>query len=154
MNQSQDEQPEVNDTPLTDSATYEECSSVNGYVKVVAPEFAKGLERQLAAVRCELEIASAAGAWIVVKVELPPLEVPVWLSLPGITSPIIGVRTLDDGEWYWAHCYGDFHWSSKSGWHTDTADCDDYKPTHWMRLPEPPDAAMLGSATGKAGETS
>lgn len=82
--------------------------------------------------------------WIAIADRLPPIELPVWLYVPGITSPFIGVRTLDDGHWFWARCYDSHYWSNKSaadgkpGWEAYTADVDDLSPTHWHYLPEPP----------------
>jgi hypothetical protein len=70
---------------------------------------------------------------------LPELEMPVWLWFEEIEQALIGCRTLDDGGWYWARCYDDWHWNGAAGkWETGTAELDDLKPTHWMPLPAPP----------------
>lgn len=77
------------------------------------------------------------GGWMLVSDEcLPPAEIPVWLYLPELRQPIIGCRTEEGGEWFWARCYGDFWFDGH--WKTDTADMDDLKPSHWMALPDPP----------------
>jgi hypothetical protein len=94
----------------------------------------------------ELRSDDGFGVWASVEKSLPPIEEPVWLYLPSIGQPIVGVRTLDDGGWFWARCYGDFYWTQKTaadgkpGWQTDTAEVDDLKPSHWMHLPSLPNS--------------
>lgn len=76
--------------------------------------------------------------WISVDTELPPLDLPVWLYFPDIRQPIIGCRSDDDG-WLWGRCYDDYWYDPDKGtWRTTTCDTDDYHPSHWRRLPEPP----------------
>ena len=77
--------------------------------------------------------------WRPCSIELPPLEIPVWLWLPQIEQSIIGCRT-DDGEgWTWARCYDDWFWNKKANqWDTGTAEQDDLQPEYWMPLPQPP----------------
>lgn len=83
-------------------------------------------------------IEMEAGGWFLVANDcLPPMETPVWLYLPDIQQPIIGCRTEEGGEWFWARCYGDFWFGGH--WRTNTADMDDLSPSHWMLLPQPPD---------------
>jgi hypothetical protein len=69
---------------------------------------------------------------------LPPLEVPVWLWLRDLGQPIIGCRTQDGCAWYWANCYGAWYYSRSGMWKTTAAETEDFKPTHWQPLPEPP----------------
>ena len=73
--------------------------------------------------------------WIKVSEKLPDLDVPVWLYEAG--RIYLGGRVEDDG-WLWAQCYGQIWWTSNPGWKGDLESDDDYAPTHWMPLPEPP----------------
>jgi hypothetical protein len=75
--------------------------------------------------------------WHPIPETLPPLEIPVWLYLPNINQPIIGCRTEEEGEWFWARCYGDY-WFEQNRWWTSTSEMDDLAPTHWHPLPQPP----------------
>lgn len=45
----------MSDTPRTDAAIYEEDTGLNGMVKVVSPEFARGLEIELAAANAKIK---------------------------------------------------------------------------------------------------
>ena len=67
---------------------------------------------------------------------LPPLDLPVWLQCEGIASPFIGCRTIDDGGWYWANCYGDYY-RHGTAWVAGTAEIDDFSVLAWQYLPEP-----------------
>ena len=72
--------------------------------------------------------------WISVDESLPELDVPVWLFCDdGI---FIGCRGEDGDFWQWGRSYDDIWYDE--GWHTLTSDADDYQPTHWQALPEPP----------------
>jgi hypothetical protein len=79
--------------------------------------------------------------WISVSIELPPMDVPVWLWT-GTDTPsfFIGCRAMNGEEWFWCHCYGSQYWDrEKQRWDAGDAEMDDdYKPTHWMALPHPP----------------
>lgn len=46
-------------TPRTDAAIYEEGTGYNGMVKVVSPDFARQLERELATATADLATANA-----------------------------------------------------------------------------------------------
>ena len=68
---------------------------------------------------------------------LPPLGVPVWLREDNRIW-VGGRAEGDNGDgWLWGNTYGSF-WSVADGWGGDIETDDDYKPTHWMRLPEYP----------------
>lgn len=69
---------------------------------------------------------------------LPPLDEIVWLWDGRIMW--IGGRADDSDGWLWANTYGRA-WHDGKKWHGDLETDDDYKPTHWMRMPQPPSAA-------------
>ncbi len=79
------------------------------------------------------------GAWMPTAdtARLPALDAPVWLYEGGIAY--IGCRT-DGGEgWLWAKCYFMPYLSQSGTWTLVDADIDDdYQPTLWQPLPEPP----------------
>ena len=91
----------------------------------------------------KLKEPSPQNAWVSVETDLPPMGRPVWIYEPG-HGIFIGARgDLGEGEWMWGHCYGDYFYSETSRgvgvWRTHTNETDDdYRPTHWMPLPEPP----------------
>lgn len=70
-------------------------------------------------------------------IETVPEEVPVWLYEKGRTI-WVGTHEYDSDGWCFTNTYG-AHYFNDGKWVTDTADWDDdYQPTHWMPLPEPP----------------
>lgn len=83
--------------------------------------------------------------WISVDDKLPELDVPVWVYLPKRASwrpsMVIGCRSEDsEGNWSWCRCYDDIWYDDREEqWSTCTAEAEDYHPTHWKRLPMPPD---------------
>ncbi len=85
------------------------------------------------------EVERLRGRWISVDEQLPPIEMPAWLKQEGRIRPIfIGCHT-DTGEGLlWADCNGSEYWTG-SKWRCAEAEFDDYKITHWMPLPEPPE---------------
>ena len=75
--------------------------------------------------------------WTPVSERLPELGVPVWLFENGIIW--IGCRADDADGWLWANCYGSQAYCQEKLWYCEEAETDDdYKPTHWKSLPEPP----------------
>ncbi len=77
------------------------------------------------------------GGWRRVEDGLPPIGVPVWLYVPDLGQPMLGSREDGEDGWCWCRCYGE-PWYDK-GWHiSDAEQDDDYHPSHWMPLPEPP----------------
>ena len=69
----------------------------------------------------------------------PPESVPVWLFEDGRIW--IGTYEYDSDGWCFTNAYG-HQFYGETGWQSPDAEWDDdYKPTHWMPLPEPPGAA-------------
>lgn len=89
--------------------------------------------------RVRLERVVRPLAWV--PCALPPEEgVPVWLW--DGQRLWIGAREYcndDPGGWFYGMGYG-LSWNSFHGKHelSDNEWDDDYQPTHWMPLPEPP----------------
>lgn len=81
--------------------------------------------------------------WISVKDGLPDEDVAVWLRLdngPGGHLMIVGCLSYvgDPGGWVWCNSYGNFWWTAGKGWECDGEADDDYNPTDWGYLPDPP----------------
>lgn len=75
--------------------------------------------------------------WISVNERLPEFDIPVWLACGD--NLFIGSRCDDGDGWLWCNCYGSMYWDKTKGkWASFDAEADDYSPTHWMPLPEPP----------------
>ena len=79
--------------------------------------------------------------WIRVEERLPELDIPVWCHREGhIHDVYIGcyVTNPDYVGPVWAACgTSAYHYNGK--WYSDDALVDDdYQPTHWAYLPEPP----------------
>ena len=97
-----------------------------------------GCAEYIALLRRELAKLRAQDRWISIEAELPLLEEPVWLYMPGY-GPFIGCRTDDTDGWLWANSYDYFEFIDNQ-WKAGSAEVDDdYQPTHWRRLPMPPD---------------
>jgi len=64
---------------------------------------------------------------------LPPLGEPVWLWDGEIIWTGGRVPRLRK-NWSWASCYGRV-WHDGQNWDAELEEDDDYKPTHWMRMP-------------------
>jgi hypothetical protein len=77
--------------------------------------------------------------WISVDKRLPDIARPVWIMLDD-GSAIIGGRGLGaDGDWFWCNAYGSQYLDKLGNWCcTNLALDDEYLPTHWQPLPEPP----------------
>lgn len=76
--------------------------------------------------------------WISVEDRIPPDLTPVWCS---VNENILGIfEIVDVGEgWLWADVYSFYH--DKGMWESESELNDDYSHiTHWMPLPEPPEA--------------
>jgi len=73
--------------------------------------------------------------------ELPELGKMVWLFEAGHGAWIGDRSAIDgDGTWLWTHCDGQPYITKAGVWDGDCLADDDYQPTHWMELPELPDA--------------
>lgn len=66
---------------------------------------------------------------------LPPLDEIVWLW--DGQRVWLGGRADDGDCWLWGNTYGSV-WHNGKKWDGDLETDDDYKPTHWLRLPNPP----------------
>lgn len=77
---------------------------------------------------------------------MPPMDEIVWLY-DGRTI-WIGGRADDCDGWLWGNTYGSI-WHNGLKWDGDLETDDEYKPTHWMRLPEPPNAEVSDSRREK-----
>lgn len=88
-----------------------------------------------------------AGEWIACSERLPPVDVPVWLFVPGVESPFIGERSSGSDGWLWAEVRG-VTMQADGSWSADDAYFDDFEPALWMPLPAPP--ALSQQADGGA----
>lgn len=74
--------------------------------------------------------------WQRVTDTLPPMDTPCWLW--DGKRIWIGGRGMVDGEcWLWGNAYSSI-WHNGVKWDADNETDDDYKPTHWLALPNPP----------------
>jgi hypothetical protein len=90
--------------------------------------------------RQQMADAAVNQCWAPVRADnLPPLGEIVWLH-DGHQSWIGGRDMVDSDFWLWGNTYGSV-WHNGVKWDGDLETDDDYKPTHWMRLPDPPPAA-------------
>jgi hypothetical protein len=74
-------------------------------------------------------------SWISVTDDLPDIDVPVWIW----PQAAIFCRCEDSDGWLWANCYGMVDFVNGEWVANDAETDDDYQPTHWMCLPEPPE---------------
>lgn len=96
------------------------------------------LESAMGSTVCRVYVGVAC-----VGVDLPEMGVPVWLYQPGRGIWIGGRGEVNAEEgWLWGNSHGDCSsTASQDGllWHSHTLEVDDdYQPTHWMLLPQPP----------------
>lgn len=82
--------------------------------------------------------AAARGSadWLKVTEDNPKLGDIVWLW-DGKTIWIGGREMVDSEYWLWGKTYGST-WHNCEKWDADLETDDDYKPTHWLPLPSPP----------------
>ena len=66
---------------------------------------------------------------------LPPLDEIVWLW--DGQRIWIGGRADDCDGWLWGNTYGTV-WHNGAKWEGDLETDEEYKPTHWMPMPDPP----------------
>ena len=89
--------------------------------------------------------------WRRVADEMPPLDTPVWLCEPsGPRMRLwIGERADDPDGWLWTDCTGTTYFVDGT-WTATDSEAEDYHPTHWRPLPQPPKAKVTGarSASG------
>lgn len=77
-------------------------------------------------------------SWVAVADGLPKIGVPVWMRFESGLIVIGEMGMVSDDEWLWGQAYGGARYV-KGRWEVDDSDTDDdYRPTHWMPLPEPP----------------
>lgn len=104
----------------------------------------------------EVGLSEGLGAWVPVGSRLPDLDMPVWLYLPDGPRIVQGCRTEDSDGWYWANCYSSAYFdpTHEGGkWRSLDAEMDDdYQPSLWQPLPEPPryTQAELDAAAAEA----
>ena len=82
--------------------------------------------------------------WIKFEDQTPPEGVPVWFY-SGTHIWVGCYEYSDDAEpagWFFGNTYGSHFWSKTEGaWDKmDNEWDDDYKVSHWMPLPNPPEA--------------
>ena len=85
------------------------------------------------------ELSEWLGAWVPTAdtSRLPPLDLPVWVYEDGYCY--IACRAYEDDGWLWAKCYTLPYLDKDGRWQTVDAEIDDdYLPTLWQPLPEPP----------------
>ena len=81
---------------------------------------------------------TTCSAWVETSKELPPLGQMVWCFEDG--NVWLGSREDSDNEgWLWTQCYNHFWWNGKK-YDGDFEADDDYRPTRWALVPEPPNA--------------
>lgn len=84
----------------------------------------------------------AARRWIPVDEDLPDESIPVWVYIPDIGQPVVmSLEEVGEGELAWCNAQHLF-WYDKDleTWSCEPDFDDDYRPTHWQPLPEPPEA--------------
>lgn len=87
---------------------------------------------------CEYMASKAAhgeSKWISVDEKLPDLGIPVWLFEEG--RIYMGGRCDDSEGWLWGQAY-DEPYIDNGVWKSELYVDDEYKPTHWQPLPQPP----------------
>lgn len=79
-------------------------------------------------------------SWKLLSDEQPPEGVPVWFYEPrDYRTMYVGTLEFVDDAWLVGLCYGSEYYSAKDKhWKCGDSEADDYQPTHWMPLPEPP----------------
>ncbi len=68
-----------------------------------------------------------------------PVGVPMWLHQEGRAIWIGGKDAVDYETWLWGNCY-DNYWHDGAEWKGDIECDDDYQPTLFMLLPQPPNS--------------
>ena len=84
-------------------------------------------------------LTEGLGAWVPTAdlSRLPDFDVPVWLYEDG--RAWIGCRVYDSDGWLWAKCYLLPYLDEAGAWKLADAEADDdYSPTLWQPMPEPP----------------
>jgi hypothetical protein len=74
--------------------------------------------------------------WIKTSDELPITGVPVW-AYEGSQPYLAELDHIDEGL-AWVRVYGEPYMVDGTWYSPDTEYDDDYNPTHWQYLPEPP----------------
>lgn len=64
------------------------------------------------------------------------MDTPCWLW-DGKRIWIGGRGMVDSESWLWGNAYGSI-WHNGVKWEADNETDDDYQPTHWLSLPNPP----------------
>jgi hypothetical protein len=79
--------------------------------------------------------------WINCEKQTPPEGIPVWLFQHDRVSPWVGAYEYcgdDPGGWFYGNTYGSEYWDGSNWKAFDNEWDDEYRPTHWMPLPDPP----------------
>ena len=85
--------------------------------------------------RIQIEAHSSAD-WLEVTEDNPKLGDIVWLW-DGKNIWVGGREMIDNEDWLWGNSYCSM-WHNGQEWDADLETDDDYKPTHWLPLPSPP----------------
>ena len=86
---------------------------------------------------------AAPQGWAAVTDTMPPLDEIVWLW--NGSRIWIGGRAWDCDGWLWGNTYNHI-WHNGTKWDGEIETDDDYKPTHWMPLPQPPNDKLRDAA--------
>lgn len=84
--------------------------------------------------------------WLAVSTELPAVGAVVWLW-DGKKMWIGGRDFVDCDTWLWGNAYSSPWWDG-GRWDGDIECDDDYQPTHWKGLPNPPNDPALRPPKG------
>lgn len=78
--------------------------------------------------------------WVKCSDRMPGFDELVWLYQKEIPRIFIGCRCDDSDGWLWGRAYSVPHFNSfAENWEPLEVEVDDdYQPTHWMPLPDPP----------------
>lgn len=83
--------------------------------------------------------------WQRVTNDLPKLGDVCWLW-DGKMIWLGGREMVDSEQWMWGNSYGHV-WHNGVKWDADIETDDDYKPTHWLALPNPPNDKLTDAGT-------
>lgn len=91
----------------------------------------------------ELSPARGSADWRPITKDEPSLGHICWLW-DGRNIWIGGRDMVDSEYWLWGNCYNSI-WYNGDKWDGDIETDDDYQPTNWMPLPNPPNAQRSGA---------
>jgi hypothetical protein len=70
-------------------------------------------------------------------IDSAPMNTPIWLYEEDRGVLIGGKEMVDSETWLWGNCYNQY-WHTGVSWKCDIEADDDYKPTFYKLLPNPP----------------